>query len=67
MAKAMMRRRDFIGASAAMAAMATAPRVAWAQARQPKRGGTLRQVGFEPPTFDIHDRRARCGRRGRDR
>ncbi|HET6368459.1 MAG TPA: ABC transporter substrate-binding protein, partial [Pseudomonadales bacterium] len=47
-----MRRRDFIRASAAAATLAAAP--AWAQGPQPRRGGTLRQVGFEPPTFDIH-------------
>ncbi len=52
MANATMRRRDFIRASAAAATLAATP--AWAQGPQPRRGGTLRQVGFEPPTFDIH-------------
>ena len=47
-----MRRRDFMRASAAAATLAAAP--AWAQGAPPRRGGTLRQVGFEPPTFDIH-------------
>jgi peptide/nickel transport system substrate-binding protein len=54
MAKTMMRRRDFIRASAATAAAAAVPSRAWAQGPAPRRGGTLRQVGFEPPTFDIH-------------
>src|SRR6185295_9234416 len=52
MASATMRRRDFMRASAAAATLAAAP--AWAQGAPPRRGGTLRQVGFEPPTFDIH-------------
>src|SRR5258705_1577201 len=52
MVNALMRRRDFMRASAAAATLAAAP--AWAQGAQPRRGGTLRQVGFEPPTFDIH-------------
>ena len=39
-------------ASAAAATLAAAP--AWAQGAPRRRGGTLRQVGFEPPTFDIH-------------
>lgn len=52
MANAMMRRRDFIGASAAAATLVAAP--AWAQGPPPRRGGTVRLVGFEPPTFDIH-------------
>ncbi len=54
MADTRMRRRDFIRASAAAGAMAAVPAGAWAQGAQPKRGGTLKQVGFEPPTFDIH-------------
>lgn len=53
MTQDMIRRRDFIRTSAATAAMATAPGSVWAQGAQPKRGGTLRQVGFELPTFDI--------------
>ena len=52
MANATMRRRDFIRASAGAATLAATP--AWAQGPQPRRGETLRQVGFEPPTFDIH-------------
>ncbi len=44
-------RREFLKAAAGTAAVAAAPRTAWAQ--QPKRGGVLKHVGLEPPTFDI--------------
>jgi ABC-type transport system substrate-binding protein len=44
-------RRDFLKVAAGTAAVAAAPRAAWAQ--QPKRGGVLKHVGLEPPTFDI--------------
>ena len=44
-------RRDFLKVAAGTAAVAVAPRAAWAQ--QPKRGGVLKHVGLEPPTFDI--------------
>jgi len=54
MANATMRRRDFIRAGAAAAALAAAPGRGWARSATPRRGGTLRIVGFEPPTFDIH-------------
>ena len=53
MANATMRRRHFMRIAAAGAAAAL-PRGAWAQAPSSKRGGTLRIVGFEPPSFDIH-------------
>jgi peptide/nickel transport system substrate-binding protein len=47
----MLTRRHFLGASAAMAAGAASPsRLAVAQA--PKRGGTLRIRGWDPPHFD---------------
>lgn len=47
-------RRDFIRAAAAAAAAGAAPRVAGAQQQiQPRRGGLLKHVGLEPPTFDI--------------
>ncbi len=52
MANATMRRREFMRAGAAGGALAATP--AWAQGVQPRRGGPLRLVGFEPPTFDIH-------------
>jgi peptide/nickel transport system substrate-binding protein len=46
-------RRDFLKtAAAAAAATATIPTVAAAQ--QPKRGGVLKHMGLEPPSFDIH-------------
>jgi peptide/nickel transport system substrate-binding protein len=51
---ARMNRRDFIrlGTSGAAVALAGAPVRAAAQA--PKRGGVLKHIGLEPPTFDIH-------------
>jgi DNA-binding transcriptional LysR family regulator len=49
---ARMYRRDFVRLAAAGAGLATVPQRAFAQ--QPKRGGVLRHVGFDPPTFDIH-------------
>jgi peptide/nickel transport system substrate-binding protein len=51
---ARMGRREFVRLAAAgsVAALAHTPRGAGAQ--QPKRGGVLRVVGLEPPTFDIH-------------
>jgi peptide/nickel transport system substrate-binding protein len=51
---ARMDRRDFVkfGASGAAVALASAPaRVA---AQTPRRGGVLKHIGFEPPTYDIH-------------
>ncbi len=54
MSGATMRRRNFIRAGAAAAALTALPSAARAQTPPPKRGGTLRMVGFEPPTFDIH-------------
>jgi peptide/nickel transport system substrate-binding protein len=53
MAIATMRRRHFMRIAAAGAAAAL-PRGARAQGPSSKRGGTLRIVGFEPPSFDIH-------------
>jgi peptide/nickel transport system substrate-binding protein len=47
-----MRRRQFLKIAAGTAALAAAPRAASAQ--QPKRGGVLKVIGLEPPTFDIH-------------
>lgn len=44
-------RRDFLKVGAGAAAAAAAPQTAWAQ--QPKRGGILKHIGLEPPTFDI--------------
>ena len=48
-------RRDFLklAAGAAAAAAAWHPGDAFAQA-QPKRGGVLKVIGLEPPTFDTH-------------
>lgn len=47
-----MHRRDFIRLSAGAAAVAATPGAVGAQ--QPARGGVLKHVGLEPPTFDIH-------------
>ena len=48
-----MGRRDFLRIAAAGAgAGAVVPAVARAQ--QPKRGGVLKHIGLEPPSFDIH-------------
>ena len=44
-------RRRFL-AIAAGATAAALPRRAWAQ--RPTRGGVLKHIGLEPPTFDIH-------------
>ncbi len=44
-------RRSFLKTAAATAAAAAVPGVARAQ--QPRRGGVLKHVGLEPPTFDI--------------
>ncbi len=51
---ARMCRRDFVRltAAAGAAALVHVPRRAAAQ--QPRRGGVLKHVGFDPPTFDIH-------------
>jgi peptide/nickel transport system substrate-binding protein len=51
---ARMGRREFVRLAAAGtgAALAHVPRRARAQ--QPKRGGVLKVIGLEPPTFDIH-------------
>lgn len=45
-------RREFLKLVGVGAAVALAPRSAAAQT--PKRGGVLRHVGHEPPTWDIH-------------
>jgi hypothetical protein len=50
-------RRDLLKAGVAAGAMLSAepvlgPRMGWAQ--QPKRGGTLRAWGYDPPHFDPH-------------
>ena len=49
-------RRDFLKAAAlgAGAVTATAARPTVALAQQPKRGGVLKHMGLEPPSFDIH-------------
>jgi peptide/nickel transport system substrate-binding protein len=46
-----MGRRTFLGLAAGAAAATAAPRAARAQT--PKRGGVVKQIGLEPPTFDI--------------
>jgi len=51
MANAMMRRREFLGRARRRPPWRRRPR---GPGPPPRRGGTLRQVGFEPPTFDIH-------------
>ena len=46
-------RREFIkfgAVGAAAAAITPTP----ARAQQPKRGGVLKHIGLEPPSFDIH-------------
>jgi len=45
-------RREFLKLTAGTAAALGVPWVARAQ--QPKRGGVLKHIGLEPPTFDIH-------------
>jgi peptide/nickel transport system substrate-binding protein len=51
---ARMNRRDFVkfGASGAAVALAGVP--ARVSAQTPRRGGVLKHIGFEPPTYDIH-------------
>jgi peptide/nickel transport system substrate-binding protein len=46
-------RRDFLKLAGGAAAIAAAPGEVFAQA-QPKRGGVLKHIGLEPPTFDTH-------------
>ncbi len=46
-------RRRFLALAAGAAAITAAPRAARA-AERPVRGGVLKQIGLEPPTFDIH-------------
>ena len=46
-------RRRFLALAAGAAAGAAAPRRAGAPER-PVRGGVLKQIGLEPPTFDVH-------------
>jgi peptide/nickel transport system substrate-binding protein len=46
-----MGRRTFLGLAAGAAAATAAPRAARAQT--PKRGGVVKHIGLEPPTFDI--------------
>ena len=45
-------RRDFVRVAAGAAALGGMPAVARAQ--QPKRGGVIKHIGLEPPSFDIH-------------
>ncbi len=47
-------RRQFLKTSAVGAAAAAAAGPAVAAAQQPKRGGVLKHMGLEPPSFDIH-------------
>src|SRR5512142_2378339 len=48
-------RRQFLKLTAvAAAARIASPATASAAEPRPKRGGVLRHVGFEPPTWDIH-------------
>lgn len=47
-----MGRREFLKLAAGTAAVFATPRVVRAQ--QPKRGGVLKHIGLEPPSFDIH-------------
>jgi peptide/nickel transport system substrate-binding protein len=47
-----MKRREFLALGGGGAAVALGARPARAQ--QPKRGGVLKQIGLEPPSFDIH-------------
>ena len=44
-------RREFVKLAAGAAAVAAAPREVAAEA-QPRRGGVLKHIGLEPPTFD---------------
>lgn len=46
-----MGRRQFLTVAAGTAAAAAAPRAAGAA--EPRRGGVLKHIGLEPPTFDI--------------
>ncbi|MBI2158488.1 MAG: hypothetical protein HYU26_16550, partial [Candidatus Rokubacteria bacterium] len=45
-------RRQFLALAGAAAAVGAGP--VPARAQQPKRGGTLKHIGLEPPTWDIH-------------
>jgi hypothetical protein len=49
----MIPRRRFLAVAAGAGATAAAPRRARAQGR-PIRGGVLKQIGLDPPTFDVH-------------
>jgi dipeptide transport system substrate-binding protein len=49
----MIPRRRFFAVAAGAVAAAAAPRRARAQGR-PIRGGVLKQIGLDPPTFDVH-------------
>jgi len=46
-------RRDFLKLAGGAAVIAAAPGEVFAQA-QPRRGGVLKHIGLEPPTFDTH-------------
>ena len=50
----MMRRREFLKMTTSGAAIALAHVPEPARAQQPRRGGVLKHIGLEPPTFDIH-------------
>ncbi len=49
-----MCRRDFVRLTAVAGAAAAVHVPRRASAQPPKRGGTLKIVGLEPPSFDIH-------------
>lgn len=47
-------RRDFVKLGVSGAAVALAGTPARVSAQTPRRGGVLKHIGFEPPTYDIH-------------
>lgn len=49
----MIPRRRFVAVAARAVAATAAPRRARAR-RRPIRGGVLKQIGLDPPTFDVH-------------
>jgi peptide/nickel transport system substrate-binding protein len=51
---ARMRRREFVKLGAAAAAAVAVGAPARAAAQSPRRGGVLKHIGLEPPTFDVH-------------
>ncbi len=51
---ARMRRREFVKLGAAAAAAVAVGTPARPAAQSPRRGGVLKHIGLEPPTFDVH-------------